>query len=169
MRALVVYESMWGNTRAIAEAVADGIGPEATAAPTDGVTVAELAEADLVVAGAPVIAFSLAGEQARQNISHSEAGAPRPPDLEHPSMRTWLEALPHGKARAAAFETRIWWSPRGATGDIEKRFRAAGYQVVAKAQKFVVQGKYGPLRAGEVERARAWGSELAQLASDRGA
>jgi hypothetical protein len=161
VKAYVVYESLWGNTRAVAEAVAEGIGPDAWAVPTDGITPEELAAADLVVAGSPVVAFSLPSDGARQNIERSEAGAPQPPDLSHPSMRTWLESLPHASARGAAFETRIWWSPRGATGDIEKRLKAAGYRVVAKAQKFVVQGKYGPLRDGEVERARAWGRVLA--------
>lgn len=165
MKAFVVYESLWGNTRAIAQAVAEGIGPDAKAAPTDGVSPEELADAELVVAGAPVIAFSLAGEEARQNIERSEADAPQPPDLAHPSMRRWLDELPRAEARAVAFETRIWWSPRGATGDIEKLLRAAGYRIVAKAGKFVVQGKYGPLREGEIERARAWGRELAQMAS----
>ena len=167
MKAFVVYESHWGNTRTIAEAVAEGIGPQARAVPTDGVTAGELAEADLIVAGAPVIGFSLGSDQARENMLHSKLGAPEPPDLQHPSMRAWLDDLPHASARAAAFETRIWWSPRGATGDIEKRLRAAGFRVVAKAARFVVQGKYGPLRAGEVERARAWGRELAQVDSGR--
>jgi hypothetical protein len=161
VKAYVVYESLWGNTRAIAEAVAEGIGPGAQAVPTDGLSAEELAQADLLVAGAPVIAFSLASDQARDNIARSESGAPHPPDVEHPSMRAWLEKLPHAGARAAAFETRIWWSLRGATGDIEKRLRGAGYRVVARPAKFVVEGKYGPLRDGEVERARAWGRTLA--------
>ena len=65
-----------------------------------------------------------------------------------------------GHGRAAAFETRIWWSPRGATGTIEKKLARAGYQRLLKAEKFVVQDKYGPLRDGELERARAWGTTL---------
>jgi hypothetical protein len=65
-----------------------------------------------------------------------------------------------GRGRSAAFETRIWWSPRGATGSIEKRLARLGYPPVAKAEKFVVQDKYGPLREGELERARAWGRQL---------
>ena len=39
---------------------------------------------------------------------------------------------------------------------------AAGYRRVAKGHKFFVTGSYGPLREGELEAARAWGSELAQ-------
>jgi hypothetical protein len=39
----------------------------------------------------------------------------------------------------------------------------AGYSKVTKPQKFLVKGTYGPLKEGEVERARAWGGELAKL------
>lgn len=162
MKALVVYESLWGNTAAIARAIAEGIGPDAAALTTDAASPAAIADVDLIVAGAPVLGFSLASDKIRGSVARSEANASKPPDLAHPSLCSWLEALPRGHGRSAAFETRIWWSPRGATGDIETRLERAGYQRVAKAQKFVVKDKYGPLRDGEVERARRWGRELAQ-------
>jgi len=159
MRAIVVYESVWGNTAAVARAIAMGLGSGTEAYPTDAVPPERLAEADLIVAGSPVFAFSLPSEAMREHILQSETDGP-PPDLSHPSLRSWLEALPVGKGWCAAFETRVWWSPRGATGTIEKRLRAHGYERVGEAQKFVVRDKYGPLRDGELERARAWGSDL---------
>jgi hypothetical protein len=162
MHALVVYESHWGNTAAIARAVAEGIGPEARALTTDEASTAAIAEADLIVAGAPVIGFSLASDKMRGTMADDAGKAPSPPDLAHPSMRSWLRDLPQGHAAAAAFETRIWWSPRGATGDIERGLRHAGYRPLAKAARFVVEGSYGPLRDGELERARRWGAELKQ-------
>jgi flavorubredoxin len=162
MKAVVVYESLWGNTAAIARAIAEGIGPEAQAVTTDAAYGETVAQADLIVAGAPVLGFSLPSDRIRDSVARSEANAPTPPDLSHPSMRSWLDALPHGRGRAAAFETRIWWSPRGATGDIERRLTRAGYRTIANAQKFVVKDKYGPLREGELDRARRWGTELAQ-------
>jgi hypothetical protein len=165
MKAVVVYESLWGNTAAIAHAIAEGIGPEARALTTDAASADTVGEADLVVAGAPVLGFSLASEGIRESVARSEANAPSPPDLSHPSLRSWLDALPHGHGRSAAFETRIWWSPRGATGDIEGRLSRAGYQPIAKAQKFVVADKYGPLREGELDRARRWGADLARAAT----
>jgi len=162
MKAVVVYESLWGNTAEIARAIAEGIGAGTKAVPTDAAPADELADADLIVAGAPVLGFSLPTDAMRDSVAKSEADAPTPPDLAHPSLRSWLDSLPTGSGRAAAFETRIWWSPRGATGDIEKRLEHAGYRVIAKAHKFVVKDKYGPLREGEIERARRWGSELAR-------
>jgi flavodoxin len=160
MKAVVVYESLWGNTAAIARAIAEGIGEGTQALTTDAAPVDAIADADLIVAGAPVLAFSLPTDAMRDSVASSEASAPNPPDLAHPSLRSWLDSLPAGSGRCAAFETRIWWSPRGATGDIEKRLQRAGRRVVSKAQKFVVNDKYGPLRDGEVERARQWGNEL---------
>lgn len=165
MKTLVVYESLWGNTAAIARAIADGIGPDARAVTTDEATGDALAEADLIVAGAPVLAFSLPTEGIRDKLAADPGKAPMPPDLSHPSMRSWLDALPVGHGRAAAFETRIWWSPRGAVGTIDRGLKAAGYRRASKSQKFIVEGTYGPLRDGELERARRWGKELARVAT----
>ena len=169
MKAVVVYESLFGNTAAIAHAVAEGIGPGTRVLTTDEATGAIVADADVVVAGAPVVAFGLASEKTRQGIGNAEREAPTPPDVSHPSLKSWLEALPSGHGVGAAFETRIWWSPRGATGMIETGLRRAGYPTIAKAGKFVVDGKYGPLRDGELERARQWGEELAVTAANGGA
>ena len=165
MQAVVVYESLWGNTAAVARAIAEGLGPEARALTTDEATGSVVAKAELLVAGAPVIAFGLASERSRAGIAKGEAGAPTPPDVSHPSLRAWLEGLPPGHGAAAAFETRIWWTPRGATGTIEGGLRKAGYVPVANAARFVVEGKYGPLRDGELDRARAWGRQVAAAAA----
>jgi hypothetical protein len=158
MHTIVVYESVWGNTAAIAKAIADGL--QAKAFATDEVSPVDVETADLIVAGSPVFGFSLPTEDMRASILKSESDAPVPADLSHPSLRSWLDALPAGHGRSAAFETRIWWSPRGATGTIEKRLSHLGYAPMAKAEKFVVRDKYGPLREGELDRARAWGRSL---------
>lgn len=159
MRAIVVYESHWGNTEEVARAIAEGIGPEARALNTDEATASIVADADLVVAGAPIMAFGLPSDAMIQNAG-KDPKAPAPGDISHPSLRSWLESLPPSRAAAASFETKLRWSPGGATGAIDERFHDAGFRTIAKAQKFWVTTPYGPLRNGEVERARAWGSEL---------
>lgn len=166
MSAIVVFESHWGNTAAVANAIAEGIGSGAVALHTDEATHAVVAAAGLLVVGAPVIAFGLARSGAREQIA-GDTKAPTPPDLGHPMLRTWLDELPHGKGWFAAFETRIWWSPRGATGTIEARLKRAGYTKLAKAERFIVSGGYGPLRDGELDRAREWGAVLAMAAKAR--
>ncbi len=162
MKAIVVYESHWGNTAAIARAIAEGIGPEAHALSTAEATDAVMAGADLIVAGAPLLGFSLPTDSMLKGMATNTGKDPRPPDLSQPSMRAWLETLPKGVGRAGSFETRIWWSPGSAAKTILAKLEATGYRPAAKAQRFVVQGKYGPLRDGELERAKAWGAELAQ-------
>lgn len=159
MRAIVVYESHWGNTAEVARAIAEGIGPEAEALNTDEATATVVAEADLLVAGAPIMAFGLPSDAMVANVG-KDPKAPVPGDISHPSLRHWLEGLPPSKAAAASFETKLRWSPGGATGAIDERLERAGFRTIA-SQKFWVATPYGPLREGEVERARAWGTELA--------
>jgi hypothetical protein len=160
MKAIVVYESHWGNTAAIAQAIAEGIGEGARVATTDEAVDAELSGIDLLVAGAPVMMLSLPHESARSRVETDHKGPPG--DASHPVLRTWLEGLPRASGvKAAAFDTRLRWTPRGAYGSIESGLREAGYDVVSRGKGFVVTGTYGPLRDGELERARTWGRELA--------
>jgi hypothetical protein len=161
MNAIVVYESLWGNTAAIARAIAEGIGPEARALSTAEATAAEIAGADLIVAGAPVHAFSLPTEQSRKNAG-GNAGKTPAPDLSHPPMRTWLGTVPPGKGLSAAFETAFKWSPSGATSRIGQALQRAGYRPISKSRRFLITGGSGPLRDGELEKAKAWGAELAR-------
>jgi flavodoxin len=164
MKALVVYESLWGNTAAVAAAIAEGLGPEARALSTADAVGPELADVDLIVAGAPVLAFKLPSEKIRESLRTTPPGAPAPADLSHPSMNAWLEALPAGHGRAAAFDTQVRGPFGSAAPAIDKALQNAGYQSIAKPVGFIVKGKFGPLRDGELERARAWGEELAREA-----
>jgi hypothetical protein len=161
MKAIVVYESHWGNTEAVARAVAAGFGAGAEALTTDEASASAIAEADLVVAGAPLIAFGLPSDRTRAGVVAESGKAPTPPDLSHPLMSAWLDGLPRGRGRSASFETRMRWSPGGATGAIDRGLAEAGYRSVGKGRRFLVTGKYGPLRDGESEKARRWGAELA--------
>ena len=110
MKAVVVYESLWGNTATIARAIAEGIGPEARVLTTAAATAAEVADADLIVAGAPVIGFKLPTDKMREGIRRNPGRAPAPPDLSHPAMQSWLEALPPGTAVAQPLR-RVFVAP----------------------------------------------------------
>jgi hypothetical protein len=158
MKAVVVYESLWGNTRAVGQAIAEGIGPEARALSTAEASSARMADADLIVAGAPLQGFSLPGDRTRAGIKRDTDPAP---DLSIPTLRSWLEQLPDGQGRCAAFETKIRWSPGSATKTIVHELQAAGYPPIADPEHFIVTGTYGPLRDGELDRARDWGAHLA--------
>lgn len=163
MLALVVYESFWGNTAAVARAIAEGIG-EPRVLTTDEATPELVAAADLIVVGAPVLGFRLATEGFRGSLPRTELRAPTPPDVSHRSMRSWLGTLPQGHGTGAAFETRVSWSPGGSIKGIGNGLAEAGFTILGPGGKFVVSGRYGPIRDGELERARAWGAELAARA-----
>lgn len=109
MRSLVVHESAWGHTAAIAQAIAKGIGPEAAALSTAEATGSAIVDLDLLVAGCPVHAFGMPTERTRESVRQSPGKGPSP-EVSHPTLRAWLAALPaaqSGARRAAAFDTRV--------------------------------------------------------------
>ena len=161
MKAVVVYESFWGNTAAVARAIAAGLGEGTPALPTGEATPEAIAGADLIVAGSPVIGFRMPTEKMRESI-RVKPGAPAAPDLSQPSMASWLESLAAGGGAGAAFDTRVRGPFGSAAPAILKGLEAAGYRGIAKPRGFTVAGSYGPLREGELDRAREWGAELAR-------
>jgi hypothetical protein len=165
MKAVVVYESYWGNTASVARAIAEGLGPTARALSTSEAVEEAIAGVDLIVAGSPIIAFQLPTEKTRSDMAaRPDKKAPSPPDLSHPSLRSWLENLPQarGEARAAAFDTGFKLSPGSAAGTILKLFEARGYQPIGQKHRFLVKTSYGPMKEGELDRAKAWGASLAK-------
>jgi flavodoxin len=161
MNAIVVYESLWGNTAEVARAVAEGLGPGARALRTDEASAADAAGADLIVAGAPVFGFKLSSPQMRDGIRKNPGRGPAP-DLSCPPLSAWLEALAPGSGWGAAFDTQV----RGPFGkgapEVASLLEAAGYAPLAEPEGFVVRGRHGPLKKGETERARAWGEQLSR-------
>jgi len=160
MKALVVYESMFGNTETVARAVADGL------AETCQVTVADVASApsaegmDLLVAGAPTHAFGLSRPSSREQAGRSgavRAGATAA------GLREYLAAAPPltGLA-AAAFDTRVDKPITGsAARKADRRLRRLGCRMLVPPAGFRVAGTAGPLLPGEADRARRWAAALA--------
>jgi hypothetical protein len=164
MRALVVYESMFGNTELVARQVADGL------AGYGQVEVREVSEApaqpdemlDLVVLGGPTHAFSMSRESTRQDArrqgaTHGEV---------YTGLREWLDGIPPGAhhPQVAAFDTRVTKVrriPGSAARRAAKVAGRLGYHVTEQPESFFVEDVDGPLAEGELERARAWGSSIA--------
>ncbi|MGZ8649672.1 MAG: flavodoxin family protein [Solirubrobacteraceae bacterium] len=167
MKALIVYESMYGNTRAVADAVAAGRGPgaEVDICPVHA-TGTVPADLDLLVVGGPTHMHGLSTAMSRSmaaNAATEDAGKLAPGATEQPGLREWLRDLdaPRG-VRTAAFDTR--GDARAAlTGSaargIARRLRRRGLDVVDH-NSFLVADAEGPLEDGELERARAWGEAL---------
>ena len=164
MKAVVVYESLWGNTAAVAGAIAEGIGAHAQALSTAEATGEAMHGVDLIVAGAPVLGFKLPTDKMREG---AKARGDDPDELPRRYARLinaaieGLEALPAGHGRSAAFDTQVRGPFGKAAPTIAEALEGAGYARLADPVGFTVAGKFGPLRKGELERARRWGSELA--------
>jgi flavodoxin len=154
VKALVVYDSVFGNTAEIAQDMAAALGDQARAVKVDAVSPQDLEGVSLLLVGSPTRAF-------------------RPT----PATSAWLKALPAGSlsgVRVAAFDTRIsakdansallrvmvklfGWAAKPIANGLTK----AGGALAADPEGFYVQGAKGPLKDGERERAAAWAQEAA--------
>lgn len=165
LNALVVYESMFGSTQRIAHAVADGLRIGM------GVRELEVSSApstlprglDLLVVAGPTHAFGLSRPSTRAAAAEQAHG---PLVSQGFGVREWLaELTPTIGCSAAAVDTRSGphHIPGSAARGIETRLRHLSYRMVTPAESFWVSKEQGALIAGEEERARRWGADLAGL------
>jgi len=172
-RALVVYESMYGNTRAIATAIADGLGAQTVVTPVGQVRAEDLAEADLVVVGGPIHAWSMSRPSTRKGAAEAAAKPGSTlimePGADGPGLREWFATMGQFSGAAAAFDTRMQ-APAGMSGSvarkIAKQLRAHGFDNAAKPERFYVT-KANLLVDGELARALTWGQQLAAKVPSR--
>ena len=170
MSALVAYESMYGNTRQIAEAIADGLKPlgDVEVVSVNSGDQAAAKDAELVVVGGPTHMHGLATSMSRKGVgagAEEEGVELEPGAADGPGLREWLSNRKGDGKRAAAFDTRIDKSPvltGAASRGIAKRLRRRGYEVVADPESFFVEDTEGPLAHGELDRAKEWGASLVQ-------
>jgi hypothetical protein len=171
MRALVIYESMFGNTQRVAEAIAQGLRPRFDVAVLEvGHAEPELEDVDLVVVGGPIHAWSMSREGTRKGAHEQAEGTPIVST--GTGIREFLAAIhdanPEHPVAAATFDTAIrtrWFPVGSAARPAAKQLSKHGYRLLAKPEHFYVQDSRGPLLDGEVERAQAWASELGTRAS----
>lgn len=169
-RALVVYESVLGNTQAVARAIAEGLGQSRP------VTVREVAEAPetippdvgLLVVGGPTHAFGLSRPETR---AEAEKEAPGQVVSTGSGLREWLDRLSPGDGGipTVTFDTRVAKPhvPGSAAKKARKQLQHKGFPPFEDPHSFYVHGKAGPLADDELTRARSWGEELGQHLHDR--
>jgi hypothetical protein len=181
MRAVVVYESMFGNTHAIADAIGKGLGQGLE--PVDRVVVVPVAEAgserlgdaDLLVVAGPTHFHGMSRTRTRK---WAVATAQNPKndlvldrDAQGPGVRDWLGSLGHGHTKFAAFDTRFKGPAvlRGrASRSISRKLRSQGFEMVANPESFFVTLQ-NHLDPGEEARAQEWGNRLAASVLSSGA
>jgi len=170
VKALVIYESMYGNTREVAEAIAAGIGESADVhlVPTCEALDALTENPDLVVMGGPTHVHGMSRASTRK-AAIEDADKPGnelrvDPHADGPGIRDLLESIKTLDAHAAAFDTRIevpGWIAGSAAKKIAHGLRRRGAHVVAAPESFLVT-KETHLDAGETDRARRWGAKVAE-------
>ncbi|MCV2394880.1 hypothetical protein OEB99_11215 [Actinotalea sp. M2MS4P-6] len=168
MKALVVYESMFGSTRTIADTIGSALSQRGSvrvvevgtlAAEPGGAVVTH--DVDLLVVGGPTHTFGMSrpatrAEAVRKHGSVISTGI---------GIREWLDAvrLP-ADIHGAAFDTRVG-TMRLASGaaakGIDKWLRRMGVDIVGGPTSFLVKGMTGGLMDGQLAKAKEWGAQLA--------
>jgi len=172
VRVLVVYESMYGNTHAVATDIAAGLSAahEVTLVPVTRASRVLVARADLIVAGAPTHRHGLptvgSRRMAVETAREPDSGLTMDPDADGPGMRAWLEALNAEGVLAAAFDTRLSALPAltgRASRPIARLLTRRGCRVLLAPESFLVSGQ-NTLLDGEAARACSWGALVGETA-----
>ncbi len=155
MNALIVYDSVFGNTEKIARAIGAALGAQGNAEtlPVGQVTAEKMRGLDLLVVGSPT-----------RGLRPTEA------------ISKLLNALPQAHLagiQVAAFDTRLALDKIDSTfvrllvskggyaaSTIAKVLKKKGGTLLAPPEGFLVVGEQGPLVDGEIERAAQWAEQL---------
>lgn len=167
-RALVVFESMFGNTEQVARVVAEALEEDGWAVTTHRVTDPGVPggrlDVDLVVVGAPTHAFSLSRPSTRADAVRQGAD----PTRAAIGVREWLEEAAPAEGRhvpLVAFDTRVTKVrrlPMAAGPRALKLARRRGFDTPVDAGAFLVTDTPGPLVGDELARARSWITSVAR-------
>lgn len=146
MKTLVVYDSLYGNTEKIAQAIGAALTGEVKVLRVGEVDPSELKALDLLIVGSP-----------------THGGRPSP------AMQEFLDKVQKPAlegTNVAAFDTRLstrWVGIFGyAAGRIAKSLKEKGGNLLLSPEAFYVEGTEGPLKEGELERAAAWAREIVE-------
>ena len=148
MKAYIIYDSMYGNTEKIAQAIGNGLTGEVKVVRVGEANPSELKTCDLLILGSPV---------------HGGRATP--------ALDEFIKKLPANSLQGknvAAFDTRFESENQGvglrllmsviryAAERLAKALVKKGGRLVAEPEGFIVENKEGPLKQGELERADKW-------------
>jgi len=146
MKILVIYDSVYGNTEKIAKAIGAAMAGEVRVARVGEADASGLAGVELLVVGSPTI-----GGRPTQPVQDLLASLPE----------TDLKGI-----KVAAFDTRYdgrFVKLFGfAAEKISASLTAKGGKLTSPPQPYIVTGKTGPLKGGELDRAASWAKEISK-------
>ncbi len=144
MKALIIYDSAYGNTEKVAKATGAAISGDVKVLRPGEVNYSELESIDFLIVGSP-----------------TQGGRATP------AIRDFLNKVPESAVKGvnvAAFDTRVpmkWVKIFGyAAGKIARSLKRKGGILISSPEGFFVKGTEGPLNEGELERAASWVKEL---------
>jgi hypothetical protein len=169
MRAVIVYESMFGATRQVADAIAEGLGGPgaATVVQVQDATPDVLATADLLVVGGPTHVHGMPRPRSRQAAAEMadkpEKHLTLEPGATKPGLREWFDQMSAIYLPAsAAFDTRAS-GPAFLTGRASRRISRSlerhGARLVGRPRSFLIANDQPA--PGQLDAARNWGRALA--------
>jgi flavodoxin len=140
MKTIVVYDSVYGNTEKIAKAIGGAIADEVRVIRIGEVNPEELKTIDVLIVGSPI-----------------HGGRPTP------AIQDFIDKIPEPVIKGinvATFDTRYSTRFVGifgyAAGKIADNLKMKGGILISSPEGFIVKGKKGPLKEGEIERAAIW-------------
>ena len=158
MKALVVYDSVYGNSQQVAQAIGDGLGTQGDVdvLRASNVKPEQLGGLDLLVVGSPTQRFT-----SLPAISRFLKGIPRGSltGVRVAAFDTRFTVSNIEKVRILAFFVRIFGY---AAEPIMKRLEQKGGEPAAPPEGFFVGDTEGPLNEGELERASVWAQEISR-------
>ena len=154
MKALIVYDSKFGNTEKVARAIGEAITPlgEVRVVKVGDANPSELSSIDFLIVGSP---------------THG-GGATR-------AIKEFLGKIPANalkNVQVASFDTRFSAKDKGigarivlgifryAAGRIATILEYKGGYLAMEPEGFIVEESEGPLKKGELERAATWAKEM---------
>jgi len=141
MKALVIFDSNFGNTKIIAETISKGLGKDVKVLSVSDFNIRELEGIELLVVGSPIIGWKPSEKMGR--------------------FLTGLSSNQLKGLKAATFDTRVKLFISGdASKKIAKGLKKAGAEIVVEPKAFLVKGTKGPLFDGEIEKATEWATSI---------
>jgi flavodoxin I len=154
MKTIVIFDSVYGNTKAIAEAIGQGITGDVKVINVKDADISDLKNLDLLIVGSP-----------------THGGRPSK------ATKAFLESIPNNALKnihTAAFDTGISSEGKGfflrtiidlfayAAKPLLDSLKKKGGIAVAEPEGFIVEGREGPLKEGELDRATQWARGISQ-------
>jgi flavodoxin len=164
MKAMVVYDSVFGNTGKIAQAIGYALGPpeDVEMLRVSEVKPEQLAGLTLLVVGSPTRQFSPTGATTSFLKSIPKNGLK---GVKVAAFDTRFTVSAIEEVRVLAFFVRVFGY---AAKPIANRLEKKGGELVVPPEGFYVGDTEGPLLQGELERAADWARRIGTVSSGRG-